>query len=240
MNCDLNKKVMPMILQSNAARWLIVLLIGAAPAIALGAGPIYWDWPADRPFSELELIGTALDRDGYPGAGLSARALSPEGPEVFWRAVADGRGGFYTGTGHGGEVHHTSSGGESRLVAHLEATEVFSLLVLPDGNLLAGCGPEGHLYRIDRDGDSRLVGTVAGGYIWAMVQDESSGLVWLATGSPAGLSRFDPRDNTMTAELELPAENTLDLWLKADGDLLLATQGPGLIYRHRQGQPLHL
>ncbi len=234
MNRDLITKVVPMTMR-NVAVLLVLILPGAVTA----AGPVYWDWPADRPFSEVELAGTALDREGRLTAGLVARAIGPDGPEVFWRAVPDGKGGFYTGTGHGGEVHHTAAGGESRLVARLEGTEVFSLLVLPGGDLLAGCGPEGHLYRIDPDGKSRLAGTVDGGYIWAMARDEGSSVVWLATGSPAGLYRYDTGSDELVEELSLPAQNTLDLRLTPTG-VLLATQGPGLVYRYEPGQAPHL
>ena len=216
-------------------RLLPVLVSLILPTLALGAGPIYWDWPADRSFDELELSGAAINEAGHLAAGLTATTRGPEGPEVFWLALPDGRGGFYTGTGHGGEVHYTSAGGESRLVARLEATEVFSLHLLPDGDLLAGCGPEGQLYRIDNSGESRLVGTVPGGYIWAMEQGEDSSNVWLATGSPAGLYRYNWQTEAVTEELSLVAENTLDLRLTAGGALLLATQGPGLIYSYQPG-----
>ncbi len=217
-------------------RLMLLLLALLLPNAVLAAGPIYWDWPSDRSFDELELAGAAIGESGHLTAGLSARSQSPAGPEVFWLAVPDGQGGFYTGTGHGGEVHHTTAGGENRLVAQLETTEVFSLHLLPDGDLLAGCGPEGHLYRINPDGDSRLVATVPGGYVWAMAQAENSKQVWLATGSPAGLYRFDTAAEKLTEELDLPAENTLDLRFTAGGELLLATQGPGLVYRYEIGQ----
>ncbi len=167
---------------------LLMILLGMAlPGAALSAGPVFWDWPADRSFSELNLTGTALDRDGYVVPGLVERSIGSNGPEIFWRVVSDSDDGFYVGTGHGGEVYHGSPSGENWLVAQLDCTEIFSLLVLPGGDLLAGCGPEGHLYRIDSEGESRKVGTVPGGYIWAMTKAADSDVVWLATGSPAGL-----------------------------------------------------
>jgi len=204
--------------------------------LALSAGPVYWDWPDDRAFSELELTGTAVDQDGHLAPGLTARDLGLDGPEVFWTTAPDGDGGFYVGTGHGGEVHHVAANGVSRLVARLEGTEIFSLLVLPTGDLLAGCGPEGHLYRLDRRGKSRRVGTVDGGYVWAMAQADDTSPVWLATGSPAGLYRYEPSSGQLARELSLPAQNALDVQPTAGGSLLLATQGPGLIYRVRPGQ----
>ena len=73
--------------------------------LALGAGPVYWDWPDDRAFSELELTGAAVDQNGHLAPGLTARDLGLDGPEVFWTTAPDGDGGFYVGTGHGGEFH---------------------------------------------------------------------------------------------------------------------------------------
>jgi len=187
----------------------VVLLTLTAPLSSLAAGPVFWDWPSDRPFSDLEFSGAALNQDGQLVAGLTARPVGPTGPEIFWRVAADGQGGFYTGTGHGGEVHHTNAAGESRLLVSLSCTEIFSLLPLPDGDLLVGCGPEGHLYRVQDTGESRIVGTVAGGYVWQMILDEKSNHVWVATGSPAGLSRLDLSSEELKNVLELPAKNTM-------------------------------
>jgi len=208
---------------------LALLLI---PASTRAAGPIYWDWPADRPFLELDLDGAALDLDGYLTAGLSYRALGPVGPEVFWRIVPDGRGGYYTGSGHNGEIHHMTARGDSELVAQLEGTEVFSLLPLPDGGLLAGCGPEGGFYHVDEGGEVTQIGSVAGGYVWAMAsQPGQEQNIWLAVGSPASLYRYRMKDDQLEEILQLPAQNTLDLLFDDQGQLLVATQGPGLVYR---------
>ncbi len=212
---------------------LVVLML---PGLGWSAGPVYWDWPADRSFSELELSGAAVDRDGHLIAGLTARTMGPDGPEVFWKVIADGNGGFFAGAGHGGEVHHTSVGGVSRLVARLEGTEIFSLLLLADGDLLAGCGPEGHLYRINQAGESRIVGTVPGGYVWDLFQAAEDAPVWLATGSPAGLFRYDPWNGDFSEQLTLPAENILDVGPAPRGGLLMVTHGPGLIYQQDSGQ----
>jgi hypothetical protein len=214
---------------------LLAALVGATAAPA--AGPIYWDWPAERPFSELELDGAALDADGNLTAGLAATRSGPEGPEVFWRIVADGKGGYYTGTGHSGEIHHTSADGDNRLVARLEATEIFSLHREDDGALLAGGGPEGQLFRVGRKDDITLLGSVPGGYIWAMAADPDGDAVWLATGSPAAVYRYDPADAELKEMVVLPAQNALDLTFDGAGRLLVATQGPGLIYRLDRRQP---
>ena len=212
---------------------LTVALMGICfiPGLALGAGPIFWDWPADRSFEEMRLDGAALDQEGNLVAGLAGVTAGPVGPEVFWRIIPDGRGGYYTGTGHGGEIHHTSAKDQSRLVAQLEGTEVFSLLTRPNGGLLAGCGPEGQIFGIDDQGTSTLLGSVPGGYVWAMAADPTDDTVWLAVGSPAGVFRYDPKSGSLAEAVTLPAQNALDLMFDDKGHLLVSTQGPGLIYR---------
>ncbi len=207
-----------------------LLVICAGSDVVWGAGPIFWDWPADRPFDEMQLEGAGIDLEGNLVGGLAGLTAGPVGPEVFWRIMSDGRGGYYTGTGHGGEIHHTTSWDKSRLVASLEGTEVFSLLMLDDGDLLAGCGPEGQLFRIDDKGQATLLGSVPGGYVWAMAIDPGDGGVLLAVGSPAAVFRYDAGSDSLEALVELPAQNALDLTFDDQGRLLVATQGPGLIY----------
>ncbi len=77
--------------------WLVLsLMVFSWPGLVMGAGPVYWDWPDDRAFSELELNGTALAQNGHLAAGLTARDLGLDGPEVFWTTVPDGDGGVET------------------------------------------------------------------------------------------------------------------------------------------------
>ncbi|MFN2371424.1 MAG: hypothetical protein ABR506_09775 [Candidatus Krumholzibacteriia bacterium] len=208
------------------------LLLAAAPA---AAGPLYWDWPAGQPLAGVTLDGAALDEAGHLVAGLGARRLEPAGPEVFWCLVPDGKGGVYSGTGHGGEVHHTAAGGRTRLVAQLEAAEVFSLVLRRDGTLLAGCGPEGEVLGIAPDGTVTDHGSIPGGYAWSLLEG-ADGSVWIAAGSPAAVWRLAP-DGSLAAVVDLPAQNVLDLAWDGQGRLLAATQGPGLVYRLDPARP---
>ena len=219
-------------------RTIVFLLAVLAGAVAADAGPLYWDWPEGESLSDVTLDGAALDEAGHLVAGLGAGPLQPGGPEVFWCIEPDGEGGFYSGTGHGGEIHHTDSRGQARLVAQVEAAEVFSLLLLPGGDLLAGCGPEGELLRIAPDGAVSLLGQVPGGYVWAMSAGPD-GRIWLATGSPAALWVLD-KGGELALAVDLPAQNALDLAWDEAGHLLASTQGPGLVYRldaKHPGQP---
>lgn len=226
-------------LRSVLALLVGVGLLGLVVGDGRAAGPTYWDWPSDRSFAELELAGTALNEDGQVMTGLSARTLGGNGPEVFWQATPDGRGGYYAASGHGGEIHHLTAGGQSSLVTRLDFAEIFSLLVLPDGELLAGGGPDGGLYRVDSRGQADLVGAVDG-YVWSQVYDPARDVVWVAGGGPGALYRYDVRRGELALQANLPVENVMALHWSAAGGLLLATQGPGLIYRQLPGRELEL
>lgn len=214
---------------AGAALAACVLVCGSLPANA--GGPKYWDWPAGRSFDETTLEAAGIDTLGGVTSGPSTRVTALAGPEVAWRLAADGRGGWYLGTGHGGEIHHVAGDGVTRLVARLESTEVFSLAVLPGGDLLGGCGPDGRLVRVTAAGDATEVGRIEGGYVWAIAIDAKAAVAWLATGAPAAVYRFGWRDGKLGKVATLPAQNTMDVALDDDGSLLAVTQGPGLVYR---------
>ncbi len=215
---------------------MIVLLTNMLPTNVLAAGQVFWDWPSGRQFKEMDLQGVALDDGGALVPGLQASEVGPVGPEVCWRVVPDSKGGFFTGTGHGGEIFYTDKDGETRGFTTLDGAEVFSLMTLPNGGLLAGCGPDGHLYRVSAEGEPSLLGQVPGGYIWGLETSADGETIWLAVGSPAAIYRFTEKEGLQEL-LIFPAENTLDLMLDSDGSLLAATQGPGLVYRVDVEQP---
>ena len=224
----------------RSALALVMLGLGLAtgaligPAGARAAGPVHWDYPESFSFDLLELAGVAFDSNGHLMPGLSAQSLIDAGPEVFWRVVSDGDGGLFVGSGHDGQIWRIDADGEAKLWAEVEGPEVFSLVTAGD-DLFAGCGPSGQLYRIDAEGQVTLWGQVTDSYIWAQVRAEN-GAHYLAVGSPAAIYRVDGQD-TLTELVVLPAYNALDLALADDGTLLVATQGPGLIYRIDLGAP---
>lgn len=199
--------------------------------MAVAAGPKFWDWPVARSFAEVTLEGAGLDTLGGLVAGPAVTAHELTGPEVAWRLAADGHGGWYAGTGHAGEIHHLGRDGTVRLVVRLESTEVFSLAVLPGGDILAGGGADGRLVRVTSGGDVTEVGRVEGGYVWAIAVQEKAGVAWLATGSPAAVYRYGWRDGRLERVATLPAQNAMDVIVDEGGErLLVATQGPGLVY----------
>ncbi len=229
----------PQTQRSGLVRRLVVVLIplllgmaGGAPVLA--AGPVYWDYPDQFPFEGLELSGVALDGFGRLVPGLQATELLGGGPEVFWRAVSDGDGGIFVGSGHAGEIWRIPASGEPHVHATVPQPEIFSLLRVGE-DLYVGCGPDGHLYRIDRHGELELRTQIADSYIWALAADQR-GRLFLATGAPASVYQLAPDQDPVRLR-ELPALNALALAVTAGGELLVGTQGPGLIYRMHPERP---
>ncbi len=61
----------------------VLLLIGLMmPAGVQAAGQIFWDWPSGRKFKEVELLGTAVNQDGFLVPGFSNQVTGPSGAEV--------------------------------------------------------------------------------------------------------------------------------------------------------------
>lgn len=215
---------------------LITLLLGLVAGNTLAAGPLYWDWPRGREFSELELRGTTLDAQGHLTRGLDSRQVGPAGPEVVWHLGDDGHGGVLAGTGHGGGLFRLDGRGEQELLAQVGGPDVFCTLVRGNGDILVGTGSEGRLFALDEQGESRLLGQVDGGYVWALAEERSGGPVWVAAGSPAALYRLG-EDEVLQKVCLLEAQNALAVTVLADGRLLVGTQGPGLLYVVDPDQP---
>lgn len=219
------------------AVFAVTLLTGGGdPPDLRAAGPVYWDYPEHVAFTEFELMGVAHDRYGRLTVGLAVQELLPERPDVVWQAIGDGKGGIFAATGHGGEIWHVDRKGEALLHATLAEPEIFSLL-RHDDYLFAGGGPDGLLYRVGPDGEVEVWADLPEGYIWAL-EAGPQGKIYLATGSPAAVYLVKGRLDVILLT-KLPAVNALDLALPAEEELLVTTQGPGLIYRIDLRHPRH-
>ncbi len=230
----------PMI-RRQKSQMLMGLILGmgllAQVGVVTAAGPVYWDMPGGLPFAECRLDGVRITADGYLAPGLARKSTAPVDAGVIWVTVGDGQGGFFLGTGHEGRILKQDSAGKISPWADLDCDEVLSLLALPGGGVVAGCEPDGQVFLLDAEGTITKVGEVPGGYVWSMARDDN-GLVYLATGNPAGVSVLDPLEVSMHEILSLPVKNALDVIFDATGNLLVATQGPGLVYSLDPEDPL--
>ncbi|MFH1844734.1 MAG: hypothetical protein ABIF77_16180 [bacterium] len=213
---------------ATALLGFVVAVLGAGPTPVLASGPVFWDYPESIDFDEFELEGVARDVYGRLIAGLVPTEVLAGECEVVWQTIPDGDGGLYAGTGHSGEIWHQPRNGEAELLVTLPEPEIFCLLKVGDF-LYAGGGPDGLLYRIDRSGEAEIWADLPEGYIWAMDVGSKQQL-YLATGAPAAVYVVDGRHEVKLLT-RLAAANALDLVRDENGALLVATQGPGLLYR---------
>ncbi len=209
---------------------LAVVLVGPARA----AGPVYWDYPEGVAFQEFDLRGAALDRYGRLSPGLASTMLLENGPEIIWKAAADGKGGLYLGSGHDGQIWHLDAEGRGQVFATVPEPEIFAVLHR-QGELFAGGGPDGLLYRLDDKGQAEIWADLPEGYIWDLAA-AGQGALYLAVGSPAAVYRVGGRQD-VTRLAVMPAANALSVAVDSDGTLLVCTQGPGLIYRLDPREP---
>ncbi len=212
----------------------VLFLITALVPTSGVAGPVYWDYPQGIDFEELDLQGVALDHYGRLIPGLAVEVLLTGGPEIFWVAAPDGRDGLYAASGHGGQIWKLDTDGQSRLLVTLPEPEVFSLLPV-GSDLFAGGGPNGLLYRCHSQSEAEVWVDLNESYIWAIARGDRNE-IYLAAGSPATVYIVKERLQPQRLAV-LPAANALDLAVTAEGQVLVATQGPGLIYQLDPSDP---
>jgi len=209
------------------SRLATILSILCTASCAGAAGPAFWDSPARVPFTDGELAGAGLDAGGSLVPGLVAETVLADSSLVLWSVVADGDEAVFAGSGHEGRLWRVDRRGAASLVADLPVEEIFSLVADGDG-VLAGCGPGGQIFGVRGDGAVTPRGSVAGGYAWDLVR-AADGTVYVAAGSPAAIYRLAD-DGGPELVVELPASNALDVAVRADGILLVSTQGPGRVF----------
>ena len=168
------------------------------------------------------------------GRSGGAPGIGPGGPEVFWRLVADGQGGYLLGAGHGGEIFHVDRMA-TRFWPSSRPRKSSACSLAPTARCWPAAGPRAAV----PDGPGRRGRTCWGKWKavtsgpWSGTRSSSrSGWLPAARRRSIATIRSGPQQ-----ELVLPAQNALEI-LPAAG-FLVATQGPGLVYRldpdHRAG-----
>lgn len=142
-------------------------------------------------------------------------------------ALAPAPDGLYAATGPNGRVLRVSyRGGVSELV-RLPETNVLSLFVLANGDLLAGTAPDGLVYRITPQGQASVVYDAAEANATAAVQT-ADGLLYVATAPGSRVYRVDTSGRAEVV-LEKPDGNVLALAVAPDGAVYAA--GGRKVYR---------
>jgi hypothetical protein len=173
----------------------------------------------------IDLAGVALRPRWLELAPALADRRAPSVAAV-WRAVGDGRGSTWLGTGHGGGVYRVGRSGVEQ-VYEAEATEVMALVVGPDGAVYFGLTPGGDVYRVAPGGKPELFGKTGEGYVYDLVLG-SDGALYAATGPAGRLYRIAKG----AAKVVFTAPQLhLSCLEPTAGGLLVGTAPDGIVYR---------
>ncbi len=248
------------------ARWAIVPWRIALVAVCLAlptlgdstsrAGQIQtWQLTGRDGFTDASLTDLVPDARGQIALD---RPVQPEPiPEVaqVWDIAVGLDESRYAASGDRGQILRRVGEGLWEPWLEAESTQVLSLCLDPDGALYAGTdGSGGVILRItsgptsnptevaDPEADldrprveiERIRPEI--GYIWD-VEADASGAIYAATGPRGQVWRRDPIRQIWTRVLQTDQRHVLCLALDDQGTLYAGTDGPGLIYQLRPGQP---
>ena len=198
----------------------------------------------DNNYTDLvqgELKSMALTSDGYLLPTYARREAVNSGAEVVWDALREKRGGILCATGHHGKLVRLKDGKTSQTLGSLPEPELTAMLRLKDDSVLIAAAPTGRIYRLASDDKLTTFAQVKAGFIWRMVQDHE-GAIWVATGSEGRLFRLREQGKGPAQVEEIfkfKSANLLDLWIDEQGllgepgDIFVAGQNPGWLYRFR-------
>ncbi len=176
---------------------------------------------------ESDILCLLEENDGWLWAGCSPDGLvyriSPDGTSVeefrtdqgsIW-SMARFEGGVVAGTGPEGKLFLCEPGEEARELASISAANVMSLVVLPDGDILAGGESPGLVQRIDKKGHVFTIARLDYQEVRSLhiVGDDSLALIALTPTS----SILGPQASVLTGTLWGPLEG---FWASPDSLLL--------------------
>jgi outer membrane protein assembly factor BamB len=119
---------------------------------------------------------------------------------------------------------------ELKPLASLEATHVWSVVADKAGNLYAGTGEEGKVYKVTPEGRSSVVYTGENSQVLSLAADVKGETIYAGTGPSAQVVRIDSHGAKVVCEL--PESYVWALALDPKGESVYAATGPhGKIYR---------
>lgn len=188
-----------------------------------------------------ELKSAALTSDGFLLPTYQREAVGDTGSEIVWDTLRETKGTALCATGHQGRLVRVIDETTSKTLADVEEAELTALVGLDDGSVLAAAAPTGRLYRLAADDTLSTYTTLEGvTWVWRMKRSPD-GMIWLVTGTEGRLLRLDPTASEPKAEevAKFKSANLLDLWIDEEGqigeagDVFVAGQNPGWLYRYR-------
>ena len=244
----------------SAALALLAVVCVSVPAPAQGTH--LWTQSHLEEFENGVPEGVALTSDGHllEGPGLAETLTTPS--TYVWSVAVDKSGTIYAGTAAPATVLRIGADHKPFKLFESRDIAVQAVRLGPDGALYAATLPSGKVYRIAPDATATQDASKAtvvfdaaqpGGaesaakdapstdnkaalqkshFIWDMTFD-SAGRLYIATGGPAAIYRYDPARPGARPELffKTDEEHIRCLAWDAKGNLIAGTDGSGLVYR---------
>jgi hypothetical protein len=208
--------------------WLGAALAAAITLPLAAAGPTRWEISTADQWLKGRGEQVAVDREGRITLGPRIEEIHEDTAPSMWAVVAAPDGTVYAGTGNDGRVV-ALDGDRARTLLDSDELQMHAL-AWHDDALLAASSPSGKVYRVARDGSSRVFFDPEDAYIWAMVVGPDRD-VFVATGSKARVHRVSRDGSRARVVFESAAANVTALALTADGHLLVGTDSPGRLYK---------
>jgi len=164
-----------------------------------------------------DLLSLPLELPGFP-------------PQPFlWRAVQDGHGNLFVGSGIRGLVYRVTPQGKVEQFFQVPELEVHALAVDGAGALLVGSSPPGRVYRVQPDGSVELFYEPLERYIWDLALGRD-GTLYVATGERGILYKVSPEGDAEVL-FDSNEPHLVSLAVDVDGMVYAGSSGSGHLYR---------
>lgn len=210
----------------------VVLVVATATSFATSTRRFVADTAPSLEGAEAVSVAIASDGSLRPLPPLSELATFDE--PLGLALVVDGDGVAWVGTGHPARIWRVSADGDKELAAEVEADQITSLLLAPDGTLYATTAVPASLVRVDRARmEPALVSALPEGNLWDLAWFDGS--LVAAAGNPGRLLRLGRKGLELAATI--PDQHARCLAVSGD-TLLVGTSGRGLVLRWTGSGPV--
>lgn len=215
-----------------------LVLVAVAGLAAAGTTKSFRQTTA-KDFEEGEATASMVLPSGDVVPGMKTSRIPLEAAFVWCAALSpDGRTAYF-GTGDQGRIFSIplarlpEADSPAKRVADIDGAWVTSMVVKPDGTLIAGSTPAGRIFAINpTTGAVRSLAKVAAEHIWAMTLDPKSGTLYVAAGGPGKIFAVDAKGTTRL-HWDAGDKHVVSLADAGGGVLLAGTSDQGIIYRVR-------
>jgi hypothetical protein len=211
------------------------VLLALAGALSAGGTRSFRQTTA-KDFEEGEATASMILPTGEVVPGMSATRVPVDAAFVWCSATSPDGQTAYFGTGDQGRIYAVAMRKDgqvaplARKLAELDAPWVTSIVVRPDGTLLAGTTPGGRIFSISPKGEVRQFAKLQADHVWTLVHDAKNGVTYAGTGGTGKVFAIDAKGN-VRLHWDSGDKQVVSLVFLAGGSLLAGTSEQGILYR---------